>query len=83
LRILEGNDKSIGNQEAFEYTLTYDGMMFNQTGGYKRQREITVKNESRKDFFDKMLLYGTWAIAIGALALVAWEIYKTYFLHRE
>ena len=76
-------DKSIGHEKAYEYTLTFDGMVFNQAGGYKRESEINAKTESQKDFRELMLLYGTWAVAIGALALVVWEIYKTFVLEKH
>jgi hypothetical protein len=59
-----------------------NGHIFLSNGGYTQERINAVKNESRKDHREKYLLWGTWAVAFGAIALVAWEMYKTFCLEK-
>ena len=69
------------------YSITFDGKLFNQIGGYKekyRKDNLEAAN-IRSDLAlrkrnDRLLAIGTVGVAIGALALVAWEIYKYFVL---
>ena len=54
--------------------ITIKGSLFIQAGGYTAKTINDAKTESRKESYERKLLYGTWAVAIGAIALVAWEI---------
>ena len=63
-------------------TITFDGRLFYEDGGYVRQQEIILKTESQKDRREKQLLYGTWAVAFGAVGLVIWEIIKTFWIEK-
>ncbi len=65
------------------YSITFEGKMFSKNGGYIKQHELNEASESRKDFREKMLLWGTWAVAFGAIALVIWEMYKTFCLEKH
>lgn len=63
-----------------ETLITVEGFYFitNPKGGYEKTAANVLKNDNRKDFREKMLLYGTWAVALGAIALVVWEVLKTF-----
>lgn len=65
-----------------DYILTFEGKLFIESGGYVKEQETNAKNESRKDFRERQLLYGTWAVAFGAISLVLWEMYKTFYLEK-
>jgi hypothetical protein len=32
---------------------------------------------------DRYLTWGTWAVAVGAIALVVWEMIKTFYLEKH
>lgn len=75
-------EKSIGSNGANEYELTFDGQVFQQEGGYTKFFN-DAKSENRiKKMKDWLLILGTWLTGIGALALVAWEIIKTFCLKK-
>jgi hypothetical protein len=65
------------------YSITFDGKLFSKAGGYKKQNEIIADAERIKNNREKRLSNGTVLLAVGTFLLVAWEIYKTCFLHRE
>ncbi|MGC4034717.1 MAG: hypothetical protein QM764_02075 [Chitinophagaceae bacterium] len=73
--------------------ITMRGILFYENGGYtrdlnaKQAREIkqlkrerkTSENEEKLATWTKRLVISTWAVALGSLALVAWEVIH-YFL---
>lgn len=69
------------------YWISFEGKVFVETGGYKeaiRKENIKMKAIENAELVrlrnDKRLVYGTWAVAVGAIALVVWEMIKTFYL---
>ncbi len=81
--LIPGTDSKVGSD--FKYSITFDGRLFYEGGGYKEQKrlaalknaEIETKNKiaARND---KRLVWGTWAAAIAAFLVIAWQVF-TYF----
>jgi hypothetical protein len=63
-------------------SITFDGRLFYESGGYTQEEINVVKIENRKDRRENLLVWGTWAVAVGAIALVVWEMYKTFCLDK-
>ena len=64
-------------------SITFDGRLFWENGGYAKEAELIATSEKIKNNREIYLLYGTWGVAIGAIALVAWEIIKTFFIENH
>ncbi len=66
--------------DGLEIRRNFEGTVFIEAGGYVQQAISDAKYENRKDSYERKLLYGTWGIALGAIALVFWEMYKTFVI---
>lgn len=64
--------------EGLEMRKNYNGVIFRQNGGYVQKAINDALIENQKDFRERMLLYGTWAVAVGAIGLIIWEMIKTF-----
>lgn len=60
----------------------FDGDLFLSSGGYIKQAATIESSERIKNNREIHLVRGTWAVAIGAIALVLWEMYKTFCLEK-
>ena len=65
--------------------ITIEGYYFitNKRGGYENAAIYAALTRSRKDSYEAQLLYGTWGVAIGAIALVVWEMIKTFCIEKH
>lgn len=71
------------------YFATFEGRLFNESGGYVSQlkRNRLKEIEIKTDLFlrkrnDRRIVIGTILAGLGASGLVIWEMYKTFYLHR-
>ena len=72
----------------YNYLITFDGKLFlKNVGGYRKQKEIDdLKIEETKNDLetrrrnDRRLVVGTFLVAVGAIGLIAWEVYKTFLV---
>ena len=69
------------------YWISFEGKVFVETGGYEQKiKRDAIMIDSAEKFAkasrknEHRLVIGTWAVAIGAIALVLWEMYKTFYL---
>lgn len=69
------------------YWISFEGKIFVETGGYKEaiRKEAAQIKANETDVLvklrnDKRLVIGTWVVAIGAIALVLWEMIKTFLI---
>jgi hypothetical protein len=63
------------------YVASFEGKFLLQIQkGYVGLNRITRRKNRNQILKDWLLIVGTWMAGIGALALVGWEIYKTFFL---
>jgi hypothetical protein len=72
------------------YSITFSGKLFSQAGGYAAKIAFDqIKEESIKADLalrkrnDRRLVIGTFLVAFGAIALVLWEMYKTFCLEHH
>ena len=64
--------------------VTIEGYYFRkEKGGYAKERQINETSLKVKDGRDKRLVVGTWWVAGGALALVVWEMVKTFLIEHK
>lgn len=72
------------------YGITLEGLLFSSDGGYaaldklktlqKQQAELDLSLRKRNE---RHLVIGTYAVAIGAVLLALWEMYKFFFLEKH
>lgn len=69
------------------YNITFYGKLFFKSGGYEEKERVDKININKieSDLIlrkrnDHRLVIGTFVVGIGALALVAWELIKYFFL---
>ena len=63
-------------------SITFEGRLFWENGGYTKEEETNVASERIKSRLERHLVYGTWAVAFGAVALVVWEMVKTFLIEK-
>jgi hypothetical protein len=68
--------------------INLDGILFKESGGYIEKERINLINNQYRETLEnirrrneRLIVRGTWGIASGAIALVVWEMYKTFCLH--
>ncbi len=81
---LEKTKATTGNADF--YTITLNGSLFIENGGYQKQQEdaelnktIICQNEMRKVRNDRLLVNGTWFAGIAAFALLAWQVFLWFY----
>lgn len=72
--------KTMRASDGLEIRKNFNGMIFHDSGAYVQKAINDKKIEDRKESREKQLLYGTWGVAVGAVALVLWEMYKTFVI---
>lgn len=69
--------------------ISFEGKVFIEQGGYVKKEandnlyseQVRIENR-RNQLNQKLLVCGAIGAALGAIGLVAWEMYKTFSLHR-
>jgi hypothetical protein len=56
------------------YLLTFEGLVFYESGGYQLKIERDKANEKRIIHNERLLVGGTWFAGIGAFLLFFWQI---------
>jgi hypothetical protein len=59
---------------------TYNGQMLVLNNGYVRLTETEERRRKNRNLKDVLIIVGTLVAGLGAIAIVAWEIYKTFCL---
>ncbi len=67
------------NKGENRYFITFDGVVFNQSGGYKEMITISGQNEKRIVRNEKWLVRGTWTASVVGVLLLLWQLFL-YFL---
>jgi DNA-binding Lrp family transcriptional regulator len=74
----------------FKYGITFDGKLFIEQGGYHQQEldrkanALGLELENSQNQLNQILLViGAMGAALGAIALVIWEIYKYFHLEHH
>lgn len=65
------------------YLITIEGEIFQLKNGYKGVNERTILEKAKDERRDWLMIRGTWVAGIGACLLVAWEIFKYFFLEHH
>lgn len=74
--------KELRASDGLDMRKNFNGMMFNDAGGYV-QKAISEKTDRElRDSRDKRLSNGTVWLAVGTFLIVAWEMYKTFCLDK-
>jgi len=71
-------NKTMRASDGLNMRRNFNGTVFIAAGGYVQKAINDAKIENQKDFRERMLLYGTWAVAAGAIGLIIWEMIKTF-----
>jgi len=61
------------------YSITFEGLVFYESGGYQTKIDLDKANEKRIIRNERLLVNGTWFAGIAAILLLAWQII-VYFL---
>jgi|SRR5579872_226527 len=74
----------------YHYYKTFEGHLFTESGGYRQQEldrkanalRIRLEN-SQNQLNQRLLVIGAIGAAVGAIALVGWEMYKYFCLEHH
>jgi hypothetical protein len=80
--ILPNGDKDMKDGMKTFWSITFDGRLFWEDGGYTKEAEVILKVEKIKNSREKRLSDGTVLLAIGTFLLVLWEIIKTFCIEK-
>jgi len=79
VKYFDGNAAGTTFYSALGYSITFEGLVFYQQGGYERKLSIGVLNENRLWRNDTLLIRGTWFAGIAAIFLLLWQVYIYYY----
>jgi hypothetical protein len=72
------------------YYISFEGKLLRNSGGYvQKERNVKLQSEAAKVDLEirkrneRRLVVGTYLVAIGAIALVIWEVIKTFLIEHH
>jgi hypothetical protein len=67
------------NKGEKRYFITFEGLVFNERGGYITQKTISDQNEKRIVRNEKLLLWWTFLAGAMAMLLLFWQIFLYFY----
>jgi hypothetical protein len=78
----EDGTKDTGKQFVSNLSITFDGRLFIEQGGYTQAKINVDQNEKRIIRNESRLVYATFFAGLAGFSLVFWEMYKTFCLNK-